>query len=109
MVTRAQLLKRNPIVIAARSLIADNAINPDRVDLDSLTVQAIGDKSVQIRAEIMVTVPLAAYQDAVADAQAEIEEERRLAGQAEHEKALAAEEKEYDATLPVAEDSDDGF
>lgn len=126
MATRQALLKRNPIVIAARSLIERNAINPDRVDLDSLQVLAMGDKSVQIRAEIMITVPLVEFSVALGTAQdeirAEVEEQRVLADQAEHEVAIAAgdaldqegaylrgEDLEPDGDILVSGAEDDGF
>jgi hypothetical protein len=99
MPSRAQLLKANPMVRAARALIESNAINPDRVDLGTLSVEAQGDKSVQIRADIMLTIPLATFQAALDGAVEEIEAERAAAEAAADEPALGR----------PADDDEDGF
>jgi len=98
-VTRAQLLKRNPAVIAARALIEKNAINPDRLDLESIRTVPMGDKSIQVRAEIMLTVPLSDYLEAVEYAQESIYEEERAAVREAEEIAVSAEEIEQVKTL----------
>lgn len=127
MVSRAALLKRNPLIRVTRTLLAENAINPDRVDLDSVQAMAMGEKSVQVRAEVMLTIPLETFLQSLEAASAEIEQEeaaaaaeaeaQRVADQgqaaleetadAEPEKRLEAEE--LDAVYAGAEPEDDGF
>lgn len=111
MATRAQLLKKNPLVIASRALVEANAINPDRVDLNTLRVEPAGDKSVQIRGEIMVTIPTTEFDQAYSDAQdqltAEAEEVRRQAEEAEQEKTIG---EQLEIAQPAPDDEgDDGF
>ncbi|MDF2915869.1 MAG: hypothetical protein K0S70_86 [Microbacterium sp.] len=108
MASRAALLKRNPLVIASRQFLTDNAVNPDRVDIDSLRAQAFGDKSVQVRAEVMLTMPADDFWQAIRDAQeqiaAEAAEEARLADQEAHEVAVAEQgEAAFQATEAEAE------
>lgn len=79
MVSRAALLKRNPLTRTVRSMLAENAINPDRVDLDSVQAMAMGEKSVQVRAEVMVTVPLDVFLQGLEEAREQIDQEETAA------------------------------
>ena len=127
MVSRAALLKRNPLTRTVRSMLAENAINPDRVDLDSVQAMAMGEKSVQVRAEVMVTVPLDVFLQGLEEAREQIDQEgaaaaaeaeaQRIADQgqaaleetadAEPEKRLEAEE--LDAVYADAEPERDNM
>lgn len=126
MPSRAQLLKRNAMLIAARKFMADNAINPDRVDLASVRVEATGDKSIQVRAEVMLTMPTTVFMQALGEAQERLDEEaeevrQELLEAASTGPAVTAEEAEQLSTLgeqlgvdPFAamtadENDDDGF
>lgn len=118
MVSRAALLKRNPLTIAARAFMGENAINPDRVDIDSIRAEPIGDKSVQVRAEVMLTMPADKFWRAIEEAEAQIAvedaKERRLASQAQvsidNEGALLrGEDLEPESDIPIPSDDDPGF
>ena len=82
MATRAQLLKANPLTVAARTFMERNAINPDRVDIGTLRAEPIGDKSVQVRAEVMLTMPAADFYEGLQEAQEKIDAEAEEARQA---------------------------
>lgn len=112
MASRAQLLKRNPLIAATRNFLADNAINPDRVDLDTVSVVAMGDKTVQIRAEVMLTMPLQKFIQGVGEAQDRLEEEAAAEAQEAEAQAIAdqgqaALEETADAEPETLDD--DGF